>query len=107
MKPPDVFCLNGVWVETADFWPMGRPETSVELPGDVTLGLYVPHPFGPGSDAMLQIHAVAGNGNDGGTITLAIGTLIERTTRRMDMTLLSGPQRHGEDDCDFQKGHIE
>ena len=60
---------------------MGPPETSVELPGDLTLGLHIPRPFGDGSDAMLTVHAKAGNGNDGGEITMAITTVVARSTQ--------------------------
>ena len=45
---------------------------------ELTLGLYIPHPFGKGTDGMLCVHATTGNGNDGGRITLAISDVIFR-----------------------------
>lgn len=82
------------WLSEADLVPMGAPETSIEAPGDLTLGLVIPHPFGPG-DAMLAIHAQETPNDPGGIISLAITALVEREVPpAMDMTLLSGPRRH-------------
>ena len=64
-------------VDSADLRPMGPPESSVEVGlTELSLGLYIPRPFGKETDAMLCIHAKAGNGNDGGVITLAITDII-------------------------------
>jgi hypothetical protein len=54
----------------------------------------------PGIDQLaLVVHAVRGNGNDGGVIALAIKTTGEADTpKKMDMALLSGPRRHTEED---------
>jgi hypothetical protein len=63
--------------DMADLRPMGPPETAVECgETDLTLGLWIPHPFGRDTDATLSIHATVGNGNDGGTITLAISNVV-------------------------------
>lgn len=99
----DVFCLRGVWVEEADFWPMGHPETRVEVGvADLTLGMRIPRPFGPDSDAMLAVHATEDPETPGGRITLAITTVIARDVKPpMDMSLLhSNPRRH--DDVDAE-----
>jgi hypothetical protein len=66
------------WLAQTDLQPMGEPETYVILSAeDRTDGLHIPEPFGKHTDATLLIHAMKGNGNDGGTITLAIGTVIQ------------------------------
>lgn len=80
--------------DDSDLSPMGSPEASVEMPGDLTLGLLIPHPFGKDADAMLAIHAHETPDDPGGIITLAITTIVERTTKAMDMTLLSNPRRY-------------
>lgn len=83
---------------------MGPAETAVEQDGgaDVTLGLLVPRPFGPGTDAVLDVHAVRGNGNDGGVIKLAISDGPRPATHvpksPMNMQLLSGAKRPESDD---------
>lgn len=87
------------WLTDADFLPMGEPETTVECLGGaaITHGLLIHQPFGPASTAILSVHSARGNGNDGGTITLAItNTLHWEPTAKpaMDMTLLSNPRRH-------------
>ena len=71
---------NGVWVADNEFTPMGQPETSVEMPGDLTLGLCIPSPFGHGTDAMLAVHATEQADTPGGIITLAITHIVERAT---------------------------
>ena len=85
--------LNGMWQDERDTKPMGPPETIVDLPGDLTLGLYIPAPFGRHTDAVLAVRAVD-DGTPGWRVTLAITTSIARaTTPRMDVTLLSNPRR--------------
>lgn len=80
-----IYSIRGVWVEeNVDFCAYGPPETRVEALGDLTLGLYIPHPFGAGSDATLVIHATETR-EKGGEITLAIGTLIGVDTQSVDM----------------------
>lgn len=84
--------LNGVWLEESDSQPMGEPETSVELPEEITHGLRIPHPFGRDSDAMLTIRAT----RESGVMAAAIGIILEPEIRpepKMDMTLLSNPRR--------------
>lgn len=89
--------IAGRWMDDSDFTPMGEPETRCELPGDLTLGLYIPAPFGPHTDATLTVRAQE-NGKPGGEITMAIGTLIDRATvRRFDVNVQSGPQRFASD----------
>ena len=88
-------CLNGVWVEDSDFQPMGEAESYVSMPGEITIGLLVAHPFGPASDATLAIRAID-DGTPGGVITLAITDVIDRETDTrpaMRMDLLSNPRR--------------
>lgn len=78
---------------------MGAPETRIEMPGDLTLGLYIPAPFGRHTDATLAVRAID-DGTPGGVITLAIGTLVDRTTVDVDANLHSNPRRRiepGED----------
>lgn len=80
------------WLSDAmDLRPKGAPETTVELAGEITHGLYVPCPHGPGTDAMLTVHAFRS-----GEITLAITNEIRIDTRTppMRMDLLSNPIRH-------------
>lgn len=62
------------WLADVDLRPMGAPETVVELAGgeETALGLLIREPFGSGTDAILTVHAIRGDGNDGGDITLAI-----------------------------------
>lgn len=81
------------WLADTDLAPMGAPETSVEMPDDITLGLLICDPFGKDSDAMLAIRAQRGNGNDGGDITLSIGSVVERVTVNIDINLQSNPHR--------------
>lgn len=83
--------LNGVWVEESDFRPMGKPESSIELPGEITLGLHIVAPFGPGTDAMLAVHALEDAETPGGTIALAVVEV--ETPKPMDVTMLSNPRR--------------
>ena len=64
--------VSGRWMDEGDFKAMGPPETAVEMPGDLTLGLFIPHPFGRDTDAMLTIHAQETPDDPGGIITLAI-----------------------------------
>ncbi len=71
--------LNGAWVEDADHRAMGPAESSIEMPGDLTLGLFIGAPFGPGTDATLAIRAID-DGEPGGIVTLAIQTLVHRAT---------------------------
>jgi hypothetical protein len=80
--------VAGRWMDEADFTPMGAPESSVEMPGDLILGLRIPHPFGKGTDAILQIHATEVPDEPGGIITLAIGAVVS-----MDVNLQSNPHR--------------
>jgi hypothetical protein len=86
--------------DSADLRAMGPAECAVELPDDLTLGLLIPDPFGKETAAVLSVHATKGNGNDGGTITLAITNVLafdvkpkapERSA--MDLDLLSNPVR--------------
>jgi hypothetical protein len=95
------------WLLTdTDLRPMGAPETSVEIGQQIAHGLHIPQPFGRGTDAMLTITATAGNGTDGGVITLAIGTelAIDHDPKPpMDMTLLSGGPRQRIDNKDAQQ----
>jgi hypothetical protein len=70
------------WLTTADLEPMGDPETYIELGDDERFdGLHIPEPFGKDTDATLSIHSTRGDGNDGGRITLAIGTVMQTTQR--------------------------
>lgn len=96
MRPVEVFCLRGVWVEASDFVPMGEPEIRVEHgDSDLTLSLLIPRPFGQDSDAMLEVHATEVPDDPGGVITLAITGAVVRDLRPgMDMDLLSGPRRY-------------
>lgn len=55
------------WSPRMDGEAAGAPETSIELPGEITHGLIVRTPFG-GPDAQLAIHAI----RETGVITLAI-----------------------------------
>jgi hypothetical protein len=55
------------WHDRMDWRPVGEPETTVELPGEIAHGLVIAHPFGP-LDQMLMIHAVKATQQ----ITLAI-----------------------------------
>jgi hypothetical protein len=66
------------WLADSDLRPMGRAETEVELYGgqEITHGLLIREPFGKETDAMLAVKATRGDGNDGGTITLAITDVI-------------------------------
>jgi hypothetical protein len=99
--------MHPCYSDPSDFRPMGHPETIVELDGgiEVAVGLLVPRPFGPGTDAILTVHATRGTGNDGGTILLAITNAMELDVHppspAMDMRLLnSNPRRvpdEGED----------
>lgn len=96
--------MHPCWSDASDFTPMGEAEASVEVDSgaDVSLVFLVPRPFGPGTDVLLTLHAIRGNGNDGGRITLAVSDEMPRTVivhpakPRMDLTLLSGPQRYDE-----------
>lgn len=65
------------WSEAMDGRPYGPPETTVELPGEITHGLAILRPFGPGSDAMLAVHAVM----ETGAITLSIDRVIRLDVR--------------------------
>lgn len=89
--------IAGRWMDEADFEAFGPPETSVEMPGDLTLGLVIPHPFGRDTDAMLTIHAQETPDDPGGIITLAIGSVVQRATVNIDINLHSNPRRRGED----------
>lgn len=84
------------WLADTDLAPMGAPETSVEMPDDVTLGLRIVNPWGPDTDAMLAIRAQRGDGNDGGEITLSMGSVIERVAVNVDINLQSNPHRGDE-----------
>lgn len=75
------------WLEDTDLRPMGDPETSIDLPGEITHGLRIVAPFG-GPDALLAVHAVM----DTQRITLAITSTI-RVEVRMDVNLHSNPRR--------------
>ena len=87
--------IAGRWMDDADFTPMGAPETIVEMPGEMTFGLRIPSPFGRATDAMLTVRA----NWETEVVTMAIGTVIERTPRPiMDMHLLSNPRRVVEED---------
>lgn len=86
--------IAGRWMDDADFTPMGAPETIVEMPGEMTFGLRIPSPFGRATDAMLTVRA----NWETEVVTMAIGTVIERGHKGMDMTLLRGPVREDSDD---------
>lgn len=81
------------WLEDADLRPMGDPETTVELAGgaEIAHGLVIAQPFGPGSDAILTVHAVM----ETGVITLAVTNAIELdvTPAVVDVPLQSNPRR--------------
>lgn len=99
--------LNGVWQDERDSQPMGEPETRIDLPGDLTLGLYIPAPFGRSTDAVLAVRAIE-NGDQGGVITLAITNVIERSTPvRVDVNLQSNPRRADDDEPDRGQGELD
>ena len=83
------------WLEDSDLYPMGDPETRIEIGDDnLTLGLRIVTPFGVGTDAMLAVHAVEDAATPGGAITLAITTTVEvETPAPMEIRLLSNPRR--------------
>jgi len=89
------------WISTsADLRAVGAPEAQVDMWDERTDGLRIVAPFGQQSDAMIQIRAKKGDGNDGGTITLAITTTIIRDTHTMDVAGVphqSNPRRHIDD----------
>lgn len=85
------------WLSThADLRRQGAPETEIDDPQQATHvdGLAVRNPFGTDTDAILTITAQKGNGNDGGTITLAIGTVIYRSPVKVEHT--PQPQADGD-----------
>lgn len=86
--------MHPCFTDASDFRAFGPPETTVELPGDLALGLVIPRPFGNGTDAILTIHAKTGNGNDGGEITLAITNSVEVVHRPLDVPQQSNPRRY-------------
>ena len=90
--------LNGVWVAANEFQPMGEPESRIELPGDLTLGMWIPAPFGRDTDAQLALRAID-DGTPGGVITLAITTMVNRATPNILDNLQSSP-RIGDDYVD-------
>lgn len=64
------------WLDTdMDLRPQGEPETSVEIydGAEITHGLAIRQPFGPGSDVMLAVHAI----RETGVITLSIDRVIQ------------------------------
>lgn len=80
------------WLEDSDLQPMGAPESSIELPGEITHGLRITAPFGRGSDAMLAVHAT-----QAGRITLAVTSVIDVATVPLERNLQSNPRRaHGD-----------
>ena len=101
------FSLVPWLTDAADLRAMGPPESAVEIgTADLTLGLYIPRPFGRDTDAMLCIHAVTGNGNDGGTITLAISDVVLRREeptpikKKTTKSFYPGPDDNGANDVD-------
>ena len=77
--------------DVSDLRPYGAPETTVELchGRDITHGLRIVAPFGPGTDAMLAVHAV----RDSGVITLAITNVIAYDLVPVEPAQ-SNPRRH-------------
>lgn len=66
------------WLSTeVDLRAQGPPESYIDdaFAGVHIDSLHIVMPFGKGSDAVLSIKAVRGDGNDGGTISLAIGAI--------------------------------
>lgn len=90
--------FSGVpWISTvADLRPQGPPETYIDDPAKATHvdGLAVRAPFGTDTDAILTITAQKGNGNDGGTITVAIGTVLYRS--QVNREYAAQPQADGD-----------
>ena len=99
------------WLAQSDLEAMGEPETSVIIGhDDRTDGWLIPHPFGHDTDAVLSVHATRGNGNDGGRITLAIGTVIQVTktpTGRTYQPYLDGAQQGRDKNRRSQDGPLE
>lgn len=85
------------WLEDSDFRAMGPAESSVELPGDLTVGLRIVAPFGKDTDAMLAIRAIQTE-TPGGVITLAITSVIERRVAFLDLDAMQSNPRRAEDD---------
>lgn len=87
--------------DDGDLQPQGEVATSVELRGgeEVAVGLWIREPFGKGSDTMLTIHALKGDGTDGGTITLAITHEIALQVQPVvERNLQSNPRRQADGD---------
>lgn len=90
--------------DAADLRAMGEPETTVELGTSIEHGLCIPHPFGPGTDAVLLITATRGNGNDGGVIALSIAGERRKAYRQEPLPTQSGrPRRMWMTDEDIQR----
>lgn len=91
------------WLADSDLRPMGDPETTITVgQTEHTDGLYIPRPFGEGTDAMLSIHAVR-DGTKGGVVKVAITSVVEVETVRQPTSsvpdlrgLMSNPRRYPE-----------
>jgi hypothetical protein len=86
------------WISTVqDLRRQGPPETGIDdyAAGYHQDGLLIRSPFGQTSDAILTITAKRGNGNDGGEIRMAIGTVLYRAeTEPACVPVQSNPHRH-------------
>lgn len=90
--------IAGRWMDDADFRPYGDPETRIEIgDDDLTLGLRIVNPFGPGTDAMLAVHAREDAEIPGGEITLAITSTLAIAHVRKPLNLQSNPRRPAAD----------
>lgn len=79
----------------SDFRPAGPAETVIDMPGDLTLGLWIRSPWGRGSDACLAVRAL-----DTGAkliLTAAITSVVSRDVSRIDLprNVQQNPQRRG------------
>jgi len=63
----------------SDLRALGVPDVTVSVGNhEIVHGFNVVYPFGKDTDMSLIVHAVKGNGNDGGRITLAISNEVFR-----------------------------
>lgn len=60
------------WLTEADLQPQGDVGTITEWGDEIAWGLWVKSPFGAGTDLVLTIHAIRGDGIDGGIVTAAV-----------------------------------
>ncbi len=66
------------WLSASDLVPQGDVDTVVELHGgeEIAWGIWIKAPFGTGSDLVMTVHAIKGDGDDGGVITAAVTNAI-------------------------------